>query len=192
MRPLSPAQPSPSALTNASIDKPKGYGSEAYKRVCCTRRPSTIMIGSSETLIVAESTYDAGAHLTIIPAALTESDVFEANKTASHIQQIFASFGREPLFRLLLTQVQPLASHAQKHALRELHRLKLPRLVNVLAHRAAYEEIGLSGLPPHFADSGRPTVAKALTELNALRDELYALLASQSPEAVPARTAGAA
>ena len=29
------------------------------------------------------------AHLTIIPAALTEADVYEANKTASHIQQIF-------------------------------------------------------------------------------------------------------
>ena len=70
---------------------------------------------------------------------------------------------------------------------------QLPRLNNVLAHRAAYEEIGLSGLPPHFADPDRPTVAKALTELNALRDELYCPACQPTrPKPLQARTAGAA
>ncbi len=157
-----------------------------------TAAPDLILIDVAGSYERALTVAAARAHLTIIPAALTEADVFEANKTASHIQQIFAPFGREALFRLLLTQVQPLSSHAQKHALRELHRLKLPRLTNVLAHRAAYEEIGLSGLPPHFADPDRPTVAKALVELNALRDELYALLASQTPETRSTRSTRAA
>jgi len=134
----------------------------------------------------------ARAHLTIIPATLTEADVFEAAKTAHHIQQIFASFGQEPLFRLLLTKVQSLSSHAQKHAGSELKRFRLPLLQTPLAQRAAYEEIGLSGLPPHYADPDRPTVAKALTELNALRDEITALVAGHKAERAPQKTAGAA
>jgi cellulose biosynthesis protein BcsQ len=110
--------------------------------------------------------------------------------TAAH--KIFASFDREPLFRLLLTKVQPLPSHGQKHAAREIQRKRLPLLNAVLAQRAAYEEIGLSGLPPHYADPARPTVAKALAELNALRDEIIILTHKREskPPAFPA--AGAA
>ena len=35
-------------------------------------------------------------------------------------------------------------------------------------HRAAYEEIGLTDLPPHYADTKRETVTKAVEELNKL------------------------
>jgi hypothetical protein len=44
--------------------------------------------------------------------------------------------------------------------------------------RAAYEELGLSGQPPHFADLKRPTVAKAVAELDAVRGDIDALLQS--------------
>jgi hypothetical protein len=76
-------------------------------------------------------------------------------------------------------------SHAQKYAAQEIRRLGLPLLKRVLAQRAAYEEIGLSGLPPHFADVKRETVAKAVTELNALRDEIIDLVNKRESE-VPA------
>lgn len=141
--------------------------------------PDLILIDVAGSYERALTVAAARAHLTIIPSTLTEADVFEAAKTAHHIQQIFASFGQEPLFRLLLTKVQPLTSHAQKHAGSELKRFRLPLLQTALAQRAAYEEIGLSGLPPHYADPERPTVAKALTELNALRHEITTLAAGQ-------------
>ena len=55
-------------------------------------------------------------------------------------------------------------------------RLKLPLLKTIIAQRAAYEEIGLSGLPPHYADLGRPTTTKAIAELDELKREVDALL----------------
>lgn len=141
--------------------------------------PDYILIDVAGSYERALTVAAARAHLTIIPAGLAEADVYEAEKTAKHIQQIFASFDREPLFRLLLTQVQTLQSHGQKHAAQEIKRMRIPLLNAVLAQRAAYEEIGLSGVPPHYADRSRPTVAKAIAELNALRDEIIILAAKR-------------
>ena len=70
---------------------------------------------------------------------------------------------------------EPLASHAQIHACSEIDRLKLPVFDTAIQQRAAYMEIGLSGLPPHFAEQGRATVSKAATELDNLVDEIAAL-----------------
>jgi cellulose biosynthesis protein BcsQ len=119
----------------------------------------------------------ARAHLTIIPASTTEADIFEAARTAQHLQTIYAAFGRTPLYRILVTKVAPLLSHARAYGFKELARLKLPLLRAVLTHRAAYEEIGLSGQTPHFADRKRPTTAKAIAELDKLRSEIDSLLA---------------
>jgi chromosome partitioning protein len=159
--------------------------------ISVTKAPDIVLIDVAGSYERALTVAAARAHLTIIPAALAEADIFEASKTANHIHQIFASFGREPLFRLLLTQVQALSSHAQKHAGREVKRFRLPLFDNALGLRAAYEEIGLSGLPPHFADPERPTVAKALVELNALRDEIIALAGAQTGEPAATQAAGA-
>lgn len=77
---------------------------------------------------------------------------------------------------MLATRVAPLVTHAQAHGFRQIARLKLPLMKSLIAARAAYEEIGLSGLPPHYADPGRPTTAKAITELDQLRAEIDTLL----------------
>jgi hypothetical protein len=50
----------------------------------------------------------------------------------------------------------------------------------IIPQRTAYEEIGLSGLPPHFADVERPTTAKAVAELDQLRAEIDGLLADRA------------
>ncbi len=118
----------------------------------------------------------ARAHLTIIPAAPSEADIFEAARVARHIRSVFQAFGREPLYRLLLTRVQPLASHAQLYACAEIERLKLPAFTTAIHHRAAYMEIGLSGLAPHFSDRKRAPVAKAVAELDALVAEIDAIV----------------
>lgn len=139
--------------------------------------PDMILIDIAGSYEQALTIAIARAHLTIIPASTTEADIFEATRVARHIDTVFAAFGKIPLYRVLMTRVAPLVTHAQAHGFKEVARLKLPRLHSIIAARAAYEEIGLSGRPPHLADPGRPTTAKAIAELDVLRAEIDALLA---------------
>ena len=138
--------------------------------------PDMILIDIAGAYEQALTVAIARAHLTIIPASTTEADIFEAARVARHIQTIFAAFGKIPLYRVLATRVAPLVTHAQAHGFKQIARLKLPLLKSLIAARAAYEEIGLSGLPPHYADPGRPTTAKAIAELDQLRAEIDTLL----------------
>lgn len=141
-----------------------------------SHKPDVTLIDIAGTYERALTVAVARAHLTIIPAAPSEADLFEAARVARHIRSVFQAFGREPMFRLLLTRVQPLASHAQVHACAEIERLKLPAFASVIQQRAAYVEIGLSGLPPHFAEQSRATVVKAVAEIDALVAEIGALV----------------
>jgi chromosome partitioning protein len=118
----------------------------------------------------------ARAHLTLIPACTTEADIYEAARVAGHIQTVFQAFGKTPLYRVLATKIAPLPTHAQAHGFKEIARLKLPMMRTIIAQRVAYEEIGLSGLPPHFADADRPTTAKAIAEINSLMAEVDELV----------------
>lgn len=136
------------------------------------QRPDVTLIDIAGTYERALTVAIARAHLTIIPAGPSEADIFEAARVARHIRSVFQAFGREPLYRLVLTRVQPLASHAQTHACGEIERLQLPVFATAIHHRAAYVEIGLSGLPPHFAAKGRSTIDKAVAELDALVAEI--------------------
>src|SRR5262245_3381511 len=138
--------------------------------------PDMILIDIASAYEQALTIAIARAHLTIIPASTTEADIFEAARVARHIQSIFAAFGKIPLYRVLATRVAPLVTHAQAHGFKQIARLKLPLMKSLIAARAAYEEIGLSGLPPHYADPGRPTTAKAVAELDQLRIEIDTLL----------------
>lgn len=174
------ARTRPQAITVSTPDKE--HLTEHLHEIARTTAPGVILIDVAGAYERALTVAAARSHLTIIPAALAEADVYEAEKTAGHIDQIFASFGQEALFRLLLTKVQPLQSHAQRHAAREIQRKQLPLLATALGQRAAYEEIGLSGLPPHYADAGRETVAKALPELNNLIVEILALVKRREPQ----------
>jgi chromosome partitioning protein len=139
--------------------------------------PDKILIDVAGNYERALTVAIARAHLTLIPASTTEADIYEAARIARHIQTIYAAFGKTPLYRVLATRISTLVSHAQTHGFREIGRLKLPLLTTIISQRAAYEEIGLSGLPPHYADPGRPTTAKAIAELDQLKDEIEALLA---------------
>jgi chromosome partitioning protein len=139
--------------------------------------PDMVLIDVAGSYERALTVAIARAHLTIIPAAPTEADIYEAARIAGHIQTMYAAFDKVPLFRILATRVGQLVTHAQTHAFREIARLKLPLMRTIIPQRTAYEEIGLSGLPPHFADVERPTTAKAVAELDQLRAEIDGLLA---------------
>lgn len=143
-----------------------------------TANPDVILIDVAGTYERALTVAVARAHLTLIPASPTEADIFEASRVARHITSVYEAFGREPLYRLLLNRVQALSSGAQLYATLEIVRLRLPRIKTRILQRAAYEELGLSGQPPHFADRKRPTVAKAIEELEAVKSDIEALLKS--------------
>jgi len=53
-------------------------------------------------------------------------------------------------------------------------------LSSILMHRAAYEEIGLTDLPPHYADTKRETVTKAVEELNKLLAGIKTILPDEA------------
>lgn len=145
-------------------------------KLAATTDPDLILIDIAGSYERALTVAVARAHLTLIPAAPTEADIFEASRVARHITSVFAAFSRDPLYRLLLNRVQPLSSGAQLYATLEIVRLQLPRIKTRVLQRAAYEELGLSGQPPHFADKKRPTVAKAIEELNQVRRDIEELL----------------
>ena len=162
---ISVSAPDPTALT------------EHLSELAATSAPDLILIDVAGTYERALTVAVARAHLTLIPASPTEADIYEASRVARHITSVFQAFNREPLYRLLLNRVQSLSSGAQLFATLQIVRLQLPRLKTRVMHRAAYEELGLSGQPPHFADLKRATVAKAVEELDALRADIEALLA---------------
>lgn len=150
--------------------------SDHLKKLNADNGPDIVIIDIAGTYERGLTVAIARSHLTLIPSTLSEADVFEASKVAHLIQKIYAKFGAKPLYRLLLTRVQPLTSHAQRHAMNEIKRLQIPLLASPLGQRAAYEEIGLSGLPPHYADPKRGTVASAVAELDALLAEITGLI----------------
>ncbi len=163
-RGITVATPAPAELT------------DHIRKVSAKNAPDIILIDIAGAYETAMTVAVARATLTIIPATLAEADVFEASKVAHLIQNVFARFKARPLYRLLLTKVQPLKSHAQRHAFTEIQRLQLPILDSMLVQRAAYEEIGLSGLPPHYGDRKRQTIAAAVRELDALLHEIQTLI----------------
>ena len=175
---ISIAAPNPDALT------------DHLEQVMASDDPDLILIDVAGAYERALTLAAARAHLTLIPAAPTEADIFEASRIGRHITAVFDAMNRKPLYRLVLNRVQPLASGAQLFAITETIRLKLPRIKTRVMQRAAYEEMGLSGLPPHFADGKRPTVAKAVAELDTLRADIERLFeasaATRSVEGVAA------
>ena len=117
------------------------------------------------------------AHLTIIPVCpSSEADIFEARKITKHIDAMSHTFQRPYLYRVLATKVSTLPTFAQGHGFKEIRRLQLPLFATTIAQRTAYEEVGYSGRPPHFAEPMRGTTAKAVAELDRLKRELDHLL----------------
>lgn len=166
----------PAAISIAMPDP--GDLTDHLEQTISDEDPDLILIDVAGAYERALTLATARAHLTLIPAAPTEADIFEASRIARHITAVFEAMGRKPLYRLVLNRVQSLASSAQLFAITETIRLKLPRIKTRIMQRAAYEEMGLSGLPPHFADRKRPTVAKAVAELEALRADIEGLFQS--------------
>jgi chromosome partitioning protein len=186
---LSDDKTRPANITVSAPDDPQLL-TEILQEAARHYAPDLILIDVAGNYERALTVAVARAHLTLIPASTTEADIYEAARIAGHIQTIYAAFGKTPLYRVLPTRIASTASHAQAHGFKEMARLKLPLMQTIIPQRVAYEEIGLSGLPPHFADPGRPTTAKAVAELDQLKAEIEQLLGADTelPAALPETT----
>ena len=168
------AKTRPASITLSAPDPARL--TEHLATVAKSEAPDRILIDVAGSYERALTVAVARAHLTLIPAAPTEADIFEASRIGRHITSVYQKFGRQPLYRLLLNRVPSITSSAQLYATLEIVRLQLPRIKTRIMHRAAYEELGLSGLPPHYADRKRPTVAKAVEELDLVKADIDALI----------------
>jgi chromosome partitioning protein len=102
---------------NITVSAPDPTGlTEHLAELAAQSTPDLVLIDVAGTYERALTVAVARAHLTLIPAAPTEADIFEASRVARHITSVFQAFGREPLYRLLLNRVQPLSSSAQLYA----------------------------------------------------------------------------
>ncbi len=125
----------------------------------------------------------AFAHLTITPAKLNEPDILEANRLSQQLLTLGKSVGKPIVHRILINEVPALLASYQIHTLAQIDQSALQRFETLMHVRAAYPKSFLTGLPPHFADRSRPTIAKAVTEIEHLVAEVYAVLQADQQKA---------
>lgn len=126
----------------------------------------------------------AFAHLTITPARLSEPDILGANKLFAQLKELGQHVGKEITHRILLNEVPPFLAAYQAHMLAQIDASQIQRFPTLMHTRAAYSEAYLTGLPAHFADPQRDTVAKAISEMNAIRTDVYDALNPTHEKAV--------
>ena len=124
------------------------------------------------------------ADMTITPAKLSEPDILEAAKLDQQLKSLAARIGKPIAHRILINEVPPLIlAGYQRHALDQLDHSQLSRFATLIHYRAAYPEAFLTGLPPHYADASRATVAKAVEEIDHVVGEIHAAFEDQQQKA---------
>ena len=118
----------------------------------------------------------AESNLVITPAKLSEPDLREAAKVFSEVEALNKRFRATIQYRLLVNEDETLNPMYQRHALAEVDASALTRFTHLMNKRAAYREIFITGLPPHFADKGRGPIAKAVAELDDILTEIVQIL----------------
>lgn len=124
----------------------------------------------------------AASHLVITPAKLSEPDLREAGKIMGEVDAFNTRFKSRIAHRVLVNEAEPLDPHYQRHALSEVDASSFVRFETLMMRRAPYREIFISGQPPHFADTARAPIRKAIAELDAITDEILAVLTPQQKE----------
>jgi chromosome partitioning protein len=150
----------------------------------CGAGHDTILIdvaGTADRIMLLAA---SAADLIITPARLSEPDIRQASRLIVEVETMTRRFQQQIPHRLLVNDVDPLDPHYQRHTLAELERLGLPRFETLIYKRAAYREAFLTGKPPHYADKTRQAVKKTILEVDALLDEVIALLEPVSMKAV--------
>jgi chromosome partitioning protein len=107
----------------------------------------------------------------------------EANKLHRELLDLGRYAGKAINHRILINEVAALLPSYQRHTLSEINRSPLKRFETLMHVRAPYAEAFLTGQPPHFSDRNRPPVQKAIAELDALIEEVFAALGMNEQKA---------
>jgi chromosome partitioning protein len=118
----------------------------------------------------------SAADLIITPARLSEPDIQQATRLLAEVEMMTRQFKQRIPHQILVNDMDTLDPHYQRHTLAELTRLNLPRFETLIYKRAAYRESFMTGKPPHFADKSRAAVKKTVEEIDALADEVMAIV----------------
>lgn len=136
------------------------------------KRAGYILIDLAGTLTNQMLHLAAFANLTITPAKLSEPDILEANKLALQLRDIGKRINKPIAHRILLNEVPFLLAGSQSYMLEQIDTQGFARLQTLMHYRPVYAESFLTGTPPHFADTARGPVAKAVQELDAIANEV--------------------
>jgi len=120
------------------------------------------------------------ATLTITPTKISEPDIVEADKLHAQLEDIQTRISKPIIHRLLINEVPFMLAAFEYALLDQLASAEVPRFHTLMRKRSAYGETFMSGQPPHYADQSRPSVTKAVAEIDALVDEIIAATTTTS------------
>ena len=166
------------AITNLTVEAvPESTFMERLKELYGTYQGFLLIdvAGSMDTTVLYAATV---ASLAITPTGLDVNEITEAFKLYRSIADLGAKVGKTIQHRLLVNRVPTLLMAAYQKAIldHELPRSGMARFSTILHARTAYPETFSTGEPPHFANQSREPIRKAVEELDALVDEVLALL----------------
>lgn len=148
-----------------------------------TDRQGYVLIDLAGTLTDLMLLVAAVANLVIIPSKLGWADILEANKLANQLQLIAQRLGKPIAHRLLLNEIPFIFAASQAHMLSQIEALSLARFQTLMHSRPAYAEPHITGLPIHFDDQARPSIKKAVDEINSLVSELNVIITDDQQKA---------
>lgn len=168
----------PSAKDHQGLTVEKGPNTDLGEFIATLwrERRGYVLIDLAGTLTTHMLTLAALAHLVVTPAKLSEPDILEANKLYQQLRELAQRVGKPIAHRILLNEVPSLLAGYQSHTLAQIDRSDLQRFPTLMHQRAAYAEAFFTGTPPHFADRTRPTIAKAVDEIDHLLSDIDAAL----------------
>jgi len=171
------------SIPNLTVEKGPAQLTGEYLKELWNKRSGYVLLDLAGSLTNQMISLTAFAALTITPATLNEPDIVEADKLNDQLIAMGRRINKPICHRVLLNGVPPILAGYQTEMLRQLEASGLTRFDQIMHTRAAYPESFLTGVPPHFADRGRPPVKKAVDEIDALLLEVFSAIEQQKAAA---------
>ena len=171
------SNPAAQAIENLTVEQgPANEDIKDFLKGLWFSRKGYVLVDLAGALTSHMLQLAAFAHLTITPAKLNEPDILEAHKLCQQLINLGKHVDKTINHRVLINEVPALLAAYQIHTLKQIDGSPLGRFATLMHVRAAYPESFLTGTPPHFADRSRPTIAKAVDEIEHLLAEVFSAL----------------
>jgi chromosome partitioning protein len=177
------SNPAAQAIPNLSVEQGPSDDLPAFLQQLWTQRAGYVLVDLAGTLTNHMLQLAVFAHLIITPAKLNEPDILEANKLAQQLLALGKKINKPIVHRILINEVPALLAGYQIHTLAQVDKSPLQRFPTLMHTRAAYPESFLTGTPPHFSDRTRPTIAKAIEEIDHLVSDMLMALGIEKERA---------